>query len=171
MNRIFLLLATAALFCGCSHYQLGSLTHPDLEAISLGTLKNDTTNPRLGHFLKQSLPTAFVRDGGVSIQRDATASLDTTITRFLLNGVGEVPTQLDDSDQDSYRTSVYDVSVDVTYTLRRVSDNSVVLESRTVTGRARLSELGDLNATLEEGAQRAVTDAANQIVTGVTEAW
>lgn len=173
MTRLLPLLLLTALLAGCGHYEFGSLAHPDLAALHIGKISNETSDPRLGPYLSQSLPTAFAQDGSVSLTApgEATARLEARVIDFALTGVGEVPSEVLDKDQDSYRTSVYDIRVKVAYKLIRPSNNTAILGEQIVEGQARFSELGDLDAVMTEGAQRAVTDAAKQVVRGITEAW
>lgn len=177
VNRSFRLLATlvALAFCsGCLGYHRGSLVHPQLTTIAIGTVENKTDEPRLGTYVRQRLPEALQRDGSlrlVSSVEDADCVVHATVTRFAVRSVGEVESVSTEDRQRFNRTTIFGVTVDVDYRLEIPSRSEPFLAVQTVSGEAEYSELADARQVRVDGLRQAIYQAAQQIVSGITEAW
>ena len=158
---------------GCSHYQFGNISHPQLSTIAMGDVENSTSDPRLTHLARAKLPAGFMSDGSLLLTSadKADCVLHSKVLSYEVNNIGEVRTESNDEGQRQYRTVMYGVTVDIEYSLYPPSQDRPILEAQTVTGTAEFARAGDLQLGMEDALERAMADAAGKVVAGVVEAW
>ena len=166
---------------GCAGYRHGSLMHPQFNTIAVGTFKNDTEEASLTAHLRSKLAEALMNDGSVKVQsmENADAVIQGRILGFKWDRLAavrasDIAVSNNDQKRDTYQTTIYKVEVIVEYELyipgmrRRVLEKTK--ETRVI-GRADYTKLPDLDVARMEALRRATADAAQQITTGITEAW
>ena len=188
MNLFFIRFPTLAaaalgllLSAGCAGYRHGSLMHPQFKTIAVGTFTNSTEEASLTAHLRSKLVDALMNDGSVTVKpmEDADAVIQGRIVKFKWDRLAAVRASdiaasnnnNNGQRRDTYQTTIYKVEVMVEYELYIPGMHRRVLDKMTVSGRADYSKLPDLDVARMEALRRAVTDAAQQITTGVTEAW
>jgi hypothetical protein len=157
-------------------YRSGSVMHPQIETIAIGEIRNLTDEPALGVLLRKKLAERLVADGSVRLAGagSADAVLCADVRRYTVRRSAATRSRDEDADdgRTAYRTSVYAVTVDVSYALRLPSQGDrAVLADRLVQGTADFPVLPDQEITRQSGLQQAVHDAATQVVAAITEAW
>lgn len=170
-----LLLPGLLLLAGCSSYHAGSLMHPQIKTLAIGEFRNDTEEAFLTAALRQKLADAFTVDGSVRVvARDrADVIVRGTIKRLDLESVASrrLSEKSRDENRDNYQTSIYRVTVDVTWELVLPDRRRPVLDPRPAKGVAEFSSLPDYHVARNEALRRAMADAAEQIRSGVVEGW
>ena len=183
-RQLVLISAAALVFllqAGCAGYRHGSLMHPQFKTIAVGTFKNDTEEASLTAHLRSKLADALMNDGSVTVKsmEDADAVIQGRIVGFKWDRLAavhasDIAASNNDQKRDTYQTTIYKVEVIVEYELYIPGMRRRVLEKTKETiviGRADYTKLPDLDVARMEALRRATTDAAQQITTGVTEAW
>jgi hypothetical protein len=168
------LVGLMALFAGGCGYHHGSLMHPQLKTIAIGTVDNQTGDPRLAMYVRQRLPEALQKDGSlrlVSSRDEADCVVHTAIKKYKVKSIGEVEAESGEDRQRFNRTSIFGVSVAIDYQLEIPSRAEPLLPVKEVNGEAEYSELADASRVREDGLRQAIYQAAEQIVSGITEAW
>jgi hypothetical protein len=86
MTRVWsLLLVSAFLVQGCSHYRLGAGTGPSFSTIYIAPTKNQATLAQSEATLSTMLREAFIKDGRLQVvdsEADAEATLTVTLTNY-----------------------------------------------------------------------------------------
>ncbi len=165
------------LLTGCRSYQLGTIAHPELNTIAIGQITNATDEPALAVLLRQKLAEHVVRDGSLKLASadKADVILTGTIQRYRTRRGAAAKVREEDiipEDRSTFRTTVYDVRVDVEYSLNLTGDDGrTVLAERNAIGTASFPALPDHNITRQSGFQQALNDAAMKMVASITEAW
>jgi hypothetical protein len=173
MKPVLALTALTLALAGCSTYQFGNISHPQLSKIAVGDVENSTSDPRLTHLARAKLPAGFMRDGSLQLTSidKADCVLHSKVLGYEVSNIGEVRTESNDEDQRQYRTVMYGVSVEVEYALYPPAQDRPILAAQTVRGTAEFARAGDLELGMEDALDRAMADAAGKIVSGVVEAW
>jgi hypothetical protein len=158
---------------GCRHYQRGSLAHPQLKSIAIGDVENRTQEPALGPVLKQKLPARFMTDGSLQVlpRDEADAVVITRILAVELRGKGSNQVETGDTAQRIYRSSIFGARVRVAYRVIAARNGAPLLAEQIVEGNASFTVEIDPTVTREKALATALADAADNVVTGVTEAW
>ncbi len=167
----------SAFMPGCAGYHHGSLMHPQIKSIAVGSFQNDTEEAGLTVQLRQKLADFLMNDGSVTVksEENADAVLRGRIVRYEMSGLGA--RRVSDSGsggsnkRDAYQTTIYKTTVTVEYELVIPGMRTPVLDKREATGDAEYSLLSDLNVARDEALRRATQEAAKKIAAGVTEAW
>lgn len=182
ISPLRLVLAAAGLTLltgGCAHYTRvvpnDTLMHPQFKTLALGAIKNQTDEPGLSIVLRQKLAEAFRQDGALRLvdAGPADLALEGAILRYTVKAVAaskRADVHRNDN-RDKYQTTTYEVEVEVEFTALIPETRHPVVSRRSVLGTAQYTRLPDSNMTRDEALRRAVLDAAQQVVTGVTEAW
>jgi hypothetical protein len=165
------ILCTMLAASGCGVYRLGSTMDPDLGTIAIGTVANETREPMLTSYFRNEVPAMFMRDGSLQVVNgSADCVLQARITGYNLRQIGEEETISNDEDQRLNRTVIWGVDVNVEYEVLR-ADGTAYIPTTVATGKAEFSELIDLEVVRKDGLRQAIYDAADQIVTAVTNPW
>jgi hypothetical protein len=168
---VAMLLATA----GC-RYRAGSVGHPQVRTVAVGELANRAGEPGMGRILRAKLAEAFMRDGSLKLvaRRDADLMIDGAVLTARTDRVASSRIREEgqrDSDRDAYQASAYRAQVVVEYRAVVAGRRQPLLGPFRVVGEANFSRLPDLSVARDDAFQRALYDAAEQMVSGVTEAW
>ena len=166
------LLATLGL-TACVGYKHGSLMHPQVSSIAVGTIDNQTDEPRLALYARSRLPELFQRDGSLTVAAKGNADciVHSTVTGYQLHTLGEVRTRSDEDRQEFNRTTVFGITVNVEYEVLLPGRERPLIARQAVTGKAEFTELVDFDQVKESGLKQAMYDATNQIVSNIVEAW
>lgn len=158
---------------GCASYHLGSLAHPQLQSIAVAAVANPTTEPRLSALAAQKIRSRLAQDGSLALAAKGAADcvLHTKIVSYDYSRHGAVKVSSGDEGQRVYRTAIYGVSVKLEYYLTVPGRPEPLLAKEQVDGTAEFSEQVDLDVARTEGFDQAMADAADKLVTGITEAW
>jgi hypothetical protein len=172
-GRMLPLLAVAVMLNGCLGYRRGTLVHPQLQRVAIGTVRNLTEEPRLAVYLRTRLPEALQRDGSLRVvsRRQADCLLQADITSYRLTSIGSVESTSEDDDQDVYRSTIYRVTVEIAFSVTVPGREAPLLPTQTVEGAAEFAELVDLDTVRKDGLRQAVYDASGKIAAALTEAW
>jgi hypothetical protein len=162
---------------GCRSYRTGNLVHPQLSTIAIGEVRNETDEPALAVVLRKKLAEQVMRDGSLRLVDAEIADIIVvaTIPKYetARSAAAKLRSESDLPDERStYRTSFYEVKVDVEYSvLVPLQNNRVLMPRRKTVGEARFPQMPDLDVSRQSGLQQALHDAATQIITSITEAW
>ncbi|MBN2449746.1 MAG: hypothetical protein JXR77_05115 [Lentisphaeria bacterium] len=170
------LLAALALGGGGCAYRWGSVMHPQIRSLAVGSFDNETRDAAATALLRDSLSEAISTQAGLMLAQPAAA--DAIVEGRILNlrqeplaraKVRDERTARDDSDE--YQTVLYRLQASVEFRVRIPGREQPFIETRRVTGQADLGNWPDQNVFQADALDRALDDAARQIVAIVTEAW
>jgi hypothetical protein len=167
--------AGAVLLSGCG-YRAGSLMHPQIASMAVGSFENATPEPGLTGILRSRLAEHIVSDGSVLLADvdSADAEMTGTIRDVAFNRVASVKAREEDDaieDADEYQTGIYRVKVLVEYEVRVPGYQNPLIGMQTVAGTADFSRMHDMQLSRNEAVRLALNDAARKMVAGTTEAW
>jgi hypothetical protein len=163
------------IFTGC-HYQVGSIMHPQVHSIAVGTIANDTAEPELTALLRGQLAETFMRDGSMTVTdtKRADAVVESEIVKCRTRKLARAKVRDDrerDEDKDAWQTVIYRAEVVVKYRVRVPGYKTPLLAEAEVIGKADFSRFPDVTIPRRAAFRQAVHDAAVQIAAGVTEGW
>lgn len=173
MNRINIrfvfLLFLIQLFAVSCGYHVGSIMHPQIKTIAIAPVKNDTIEPLVSPYMRQSLAEQFEIDGSLKVKQIADADC------ILYGRVVEVKTtstSFDSYDGDqTYTPAEFGVSINFEFVVIIPGRSKSLIETRQVSGEARYQVAADNNIARRRGVQQACRDAAEKAVIYTTEAW
>jgi len=177
---VLLLFAAVAgslsLFSGCTSYNWGFVSHPQIKTIGISEFENKTDHPSLAILLRKKLAEHVMRDGSLRLTdcEDADITLKGAIRNYEFGraGAAEIRDEEDLPDNRSaYQTSIYSAKVKINYSTMIPSQNKTLMSDWSVTGKADFPEMPDLTISRQSGLQQALNDAAKQMVSSITEAW
>ena len=156
------------LFSSCG-YHLGSIMHPQIKSIAIAPVKNDTTEPDVSAWLRQSFAEQFEFDASLKVKSIENADC---ILYAKVNEVKTTATSFSSYDGDqTFSPAEFSVSVKVEYTVIIPGRTSPLIETREVVGEARYQVAADHNIARRRGVQQACREAAKKAVIYVVEAW
>jgi len=170
-------LAISFLFAsGCQNYKWGSVGHPEIKTVGVGSFTNKTDQSGLSTLLRSKLVEQFMLDGSVRVvdPDQADVVISGQIRWYHTYTVAQAETRDDkdrDSDRDAYQTTVFGADIRVSYSLRVQGRSEPIRAGHGIRGKSRFWELPDLDTARQDGLRRAVDDAARQLVAAVTEGW
>lgn len=160
---------------GCQ-YEVGSLMHPQVRSVAVGTVANATAEPTFTAILKGQLAEEFMRDGSLTLTdgQKADAIVESEIVKCRTRKLARAKVRGDrerDQDKDAWQTVVYRAEVVVRYRVRVPGYKKPLLAEAEVTGTGDFSRFPDVTIPRQAAFKEALRDAAQQIASGVTEAW
>ncbi len=172
-------LAAAAVVClchvGCSHYRALDSGIPEGSRIAVGLVENNTDEPRLSSYVRSKIPELILLDGTLEIVDAESADyiLAVTIISYNLNTIGEERIESAEADQRKYRSSIFEVSVDLAYTVTPLNtgDPTQTAIEATASGSADFSELVDIDIVRRDGLRRAVHHACSDMLATIAFPW
>ena len=170
------LAAVLAALAGCRMYECGSVAHPQLKTIAIGSFSNSTDEPRLGAILRQGLAERFMTDGSLTlVSADAADAVVTgRIRQCRMSRLAAAKRRDDaarDRDSDAYQSAIFRVEVVVEFQTVKPGREKPLIAARQARGVADFSHLPDMNAAKQEALRLAVNDVASEMVAAVAEAW
>lgn len=170
------LLLNVLLLGGClSGYKTGNIAHPQISSIAIATVRNQTTRPELRVELQKRLRAAVQNDGAYKLkqQNGADCTVYAVIKEFTTDSVGRSyrAEQKEDDNNENYGTTMYRFTMQVEFTVLVPGRNRPLVTLSTVSGSSRFTGMGDIEVARQVAARNAATDAANQIISSITEAW
>ncbi len=171
------ILGTGLSLTSCKSYHWGSVAHPQLQKIAVGSFANDTDEPGLEAVLRQGLAEALMLDGSIQVVEAAAADvvLRGRILSYESSPLAAAQARASRhtaSDGRTYQTSVYGLEVAVQYELIIPNKSSLpVLAPARIKGRAEYAGLPDLQLSKRQGLQRALNEVAGKVAAAVVEAW
>lgn len=170
MTRKLLAAALASLLLaaapGCVHYHLGSMLPPDIQTVFVPTVENQTTEP----FLEQDVTSAVISqiqmDGSLKIADEDKADtiLEIVLSRFWLVPVSYVSKAASSANE-------YRMNITASIVLRRLSDDSIVLESPSITGHEDFEYTGDITSAKAIALRPTAEDLGRRIVNELVMYW
>jgi hypothetical protein len=145
-----------------------------VHTIAIPAVANDTAEPRLGPLAQSKIRAGFDRDGSLRVLDDEGAAdsvLHATVTDYEYRSKGQVRNASSDNDQEVYVSVIYAVRVTIRYQVTRPGHAKPLVGWRTAVGEAEFAELPDLEVARADAWRIALADAAEGVVSGVTEAW
>jgi hypothetical protein len=153
---------------------VSSSNHPAFHhTIAIGNIENLTNESRLTTYFKNKLAEQLSLDGTFQIRPDLTADhvLDARILSYDVHGIGEVRIDSPDNDLRQYRSSAYEVTVQIEYILLTHAADAPPPIPQLVEGKALFSELVDIDIVRKDGLRRATYDACEKVVSAITQSW
>ena len=71
------------LLVSCTGYQVGSISHPHIQKVAIGKIKNETDEPRLAIFMMEKLKERILQDGSFELVNAGDAKVDAILTGTL----------------------------------------------------------------------------------------
>ena len=169
MNRFLSLLVTAGLILlasGCASYRLGSMLPDDIRTVYVPTCVNKTSEPLIEQDVTRSILSQIQMDGSLRVasEDDADTILEITLTKFWLDPVAYVAGKSSTANQ-------YRMSIKASFVLRRRADNSVVVDSPSVTGWYDFDFAGDMTSSKNIALRPAAEDLGRRIVSQIVQYW
>jgi hypothetical protein len=166
---------SALCFTGCQ-YQVGSVMHPQVHSVAVGTISNATAEPTFTAILRGKLAEEFMRDGSLTVtdSKRADAIVDGEIVKCRTRKLARAKVRDEREradDKDAWQTVVYRAEVVVKYRVRVPGYKNPLLAESEVTGHADFSRFPDVSIPRQTAFRQALRDAALQITANVTEAW
>lgn len=161
--------------CGCQ-YRWGSVAHPQIRSLAVGTFSNDTRESSAAAALRGSLAEAISTEPGISLAQPdvADAIVEGRVVKLNQRQLAraKVRDERDSKDDsDAYQTVLYRLDVTVEYQVRIPGHTKPFIEVRQVVGQADMGNWPDPQVFRANALGRALGDAATQIVAGITESW
>jgi hypothetical protein len=171
MKNITLIFSFAAimLFCGCG-YKFGSLSHPQLETISVAPVVNETTSYNASAILRGMLCERITTDGSMELEstKKSDCILYARITDEQYKAV-DYPTA--PYGGDAFLANEWKCTVTVEYSLILPGRGKPLIKNRKATGSSEFITGPDLETSRMSSMRQAFFAAAKDIVSAVTEGW
>ncbi len=173
INIYGLILLVAFIIQGCG-YRRGYVIHPQIKTIGVANVKNNSKEPMLSSYMKQSLGEQFQFNGALKVvnQYDSSQKVDcivyTEITEVTTSSTGNDSAGDDDS---IYVPAKWSVNVSAKFTVIIPGTATPFVKTRTVSGSASYEVLADHRVNRKRGLQQACRNIAREIVSYTTEAW
>lgn len=174
MNKKYcLLIVMLVLFQGCG-YKMGYVTHPQIKTIGVANVKNNSKEPLLSSYMKQSLSEQFQFHGALKVvnQYNSSRKVDciiySEITKVTTSSVGSDSSGDDDT---IYVPAKWSVNVTAKFTVIIPGTATPFVKTRTISGSASYEVLADHRVNRKRGLQQACRNIARDIVSYTTEAW
>ena len=166
MNRTLAAALLLLLTAGCANYRLGSMLPDDLKTVYVPTCKNDTAEPLIEQDVTRALLSQIQMDGSLRVasEDDADTVLEITLTKFWLDPVAYESGKSSTANQ-------YRMSIKASFVLRRRADNSVVVDSPSVTGWYDFDFAGDMTSSKNIALRPAAEDLGRRIVSQIVQYW
>ena len=166
MNRTLAAALLLLLTAGCANYRLGSMLPDDLQTVYIPTCKNETAEPLIEQDVTRAILAQIQMDGSLRVASadDADTVLEITLTKFWLDPVAYEAGKSSTANQ-------YRMSIKATFVLRRRADNSVVVDSPSVTGWYDFDFAGDMTSSKNIALRPAAEDLGRRIVSQIVQYW
>ena len=166
MNRTLAAALLLLLTAGCANYRLGSMLPDDLKTVYIPTCKNETAEPLIEQDVTRAILAQIQMDGSLRVASadDADTVLEITLTKFWLDPVAYEAGKSSTANQ-------YRMSIKASFVLRRRADNSVVVDSPSVTGWYDFDFAGDMTSSKNVALRPAAEDLGRRIVSQIVQYW
>ena len=166
MNRTLAAALLLLLTAGCANYRLGSMLPDDLQTVYIPTCKNETAEPLIEQDVTRAILAQIQMDGCLRVASadDADTVLEITLTKFWLDPVAYEAGKSSTANQ-------YRMSIKASFVLRRRADNSVVVDSPSVTGWYDFDFAGDMTSSKNIALRPAAEDLGRRIVSQIVQYW
>jgi len=166
-------LATAI---GCRSYHRGTLMHPQIRRVAVGTFTNRQKGPHLGILFRRKLIAMLMADGSVVVtspdKADALIQGSIEQTAFSPSARGKIRNAANrDRDRDAYQTIVYRAQTGIVFTVTVPGRSRPLIPETHVVGQADFTPLPDFPDARKNGLDQALTDAARKTAAAIVEAW
>ena len=159
---------------GCRSYQMGSLMHPQVRSMAVGTFSNHTRDSRTSVLLRDALAEQIMQESGLLLraEKQAEAILQGEVLRYEIRETAAAKVRDEsDEDRDEYQPAVFQLTLEVAFHVILPGKDKELIRSQRETGSATFSRLPDLAVARREALRIATNNAAAKIVRSVTEAW
>ena len=168
--------AVPVVLAGCAGYHMGSLMHPQIRTVAVGSFENTLDEPRLGARFRDMLIAALMTDGSVRVTTPdkADAVIDGRVLSYKYGRAARAKVRSEKdraSDRDAYQTTVYRAKVVVSWNLRVPGHAAPLRENQRVVGTAEFPRMPDMRQAHLTGLEAALRDAAIKTAASITEAW
>ena len=168
MNRRLAPLAVLVvlLLAGCVNYRLGSMLPADIHTVHIPTCINQTDEPLIEQDVTRAIIAQVQMDGSLRVvpEENADTELEVTLVKFWLDPVAYVS-------GDSATANQYRMSIRAAFVLRRLRDNTVVVESPGITGWYEFDFAGDMTSSKAVALRPAAEDLGRRIVNNIVQYW
>ena len=151
---------------GCANYRLGSMLPDDVRTVYVPTCRNQTPEPLIEQDVTRAILSQIQMDGSLRVasEDDADVVLEITLNRFWLDPVSYESGSASTANQ-------YRMSIKASFVLRRRADNSVVVDSPSVTGWYDFDFAGDMSSSKNIALRPAAEDLGRRIVSQIVQYW
>jgi len=169
--RFFFLAAAASmvlLFPECG-YHLGSIAHPQIKAVAIADVKNETYEVRAASLLRGILAERFQFDN--SLKLTSLDKADCIVYARVINVSSRDISWNYNSKIEDYRANEYRLDVSVQFTVLMPGRAQPLVPTRTVSGTSIYLFALDPAIGRVGALKQALLRISNQIVSATTEAW
>lgn len=170
------LVFAAAVFSGCRGYRTGSLMHPDIQSVAVGSVQNLSAQPGGGARLRSALARELSAAGAVqpASREQADGLLHATVSSVSTEAVARTrrrePEAGEDSD-DVLQPVLYRTTVSLHARLEVPDSSADPLEFQLVEGEAEFDRSPDMPEAQDAAFEQALRNAARKLISTMTEAW
>jgi len=172
MFPVFSLLAALALLvCGGCGYRIGSLAHPQLKAVAVAPVQNETVEYNLTAQVRNLLCERFMTDGSLKLvdEKEADCIVYARITDVKFSEVSWA--KQDKAQDDLYVPNQWHVNLSIEFSVIIPGRAEPLVKPRTVTGGADFETGPDQMTGRLNGVRQAAYAAAKNVVASFTEGW
>lgn len=167
-HRLLPALSLLLLLTGCAGYHIGPVKPfymREVKTIAVPTFKNDTLNPRIETLITDTVIKQIQQDGTYRIVPSDTADaiLEGTVTDLQRRSARSVRGNV-------LATSEFHITLSLQYKIVK-RDTGAVMHERTVRGSTSFFVGGDLQQDERQAIPLAAGEAAEQLVSEISEGW
>lgn len=167
IRMVFAAVLTALTMSSC--YHIGSIMHPQIKTIAVGSVVNDTASFNAAAQVRGALCERFMFDGSLRLvdMDEADCIIYARVTRVAFSEVSSISR---DNNDDIFIPREWRASVSVEYSVVMPGRREPLLKG-SVNGVANFQVQADMTTNQLQGVRQAAYDAAGKIVNNVTEGW
>ncbi len=161
--------------CGCQ-YRWGGVGHPQIQSLAVGAFANESREAAAVASLRGSLAEMISTEPELRLAQpdQADAIIEGRIVSIDQRAHARAKTRDErdaEDDGDAYQTVLYRVEVTVEYSVRIPGYEKPLIAARRVTGRSDMGNWPDQQVFRASALNRALGDAATQVIAEITESW
>lgn len=165
---LLFILSLIGLIPGCG-YKVGSIMHPQVKSIAIAPVTNETLEPMVAAYMRQSLCEQFQFDSSLKVRslEEADCVLYGRVTEVKVSGSVNDTYDL----EQTYIPAEFSVGVAFEFTVIIPGRAKPLINKRQVSGSTSYQVMADQDITRRRGVQQACRNAAQQAVNYTVEAW
>lgn len=153
---------------GCG-YRMGSIANPQIKSVGVAALQNETYEPYLSDYMRQSLCERFQFDNSFKVKAPQTA--DCVVYGRIIKLSNAATDDASTNDAQMFRPAQFEVAITFEFVVIIPGKAEPLISPRKVVGTATYQVIADQNTTRKQGLEQACRDAATQVVQYVAEGW
>jgi hypothetical protein len=158
-------------FVSCTGYQVGSISHPQVQKVAIGKIKNETDEPRLAIFMMEKLKERILQDGSFELVNKGDAGVDAiltgTLTHFDYRARGL--RRKNEQSEERYRANFYEMRLFFDYEI--MTPAGLVIQQEKKSDYAHFGEAIDTAVERRDGLERASYNLSMKVISHLAEAW